>query len=151
VFIGEAPGEEEDRQGQPFVGPAGQLLDKMIDAMGFSRDEVYVANIVKCRPPDNRKPDASEMAKCRPFLEAQLAALKPECVVALGATALTGLFGPNEGITKARGRFRTFGGDTLVMPTYHPADLLRVPSAKKDTWADLLQVVRAMGRTPKAR
>lgn len=145
-FVGEGPGADEDAQGEPFVGAAGQLLDKMIEAMGFSRDEVYVANIVKCRPPKNRKPEPDEMAQCLPYLERQLAILSPEVIVALGATAVQGLLGTSEGITRLRGKWKLYKGRIAVMPTFHPAYLLRTPSAKREVWADLQAVLRQMGR-----
>jgi DNA polymerase len=147
-FVGEGPGADEDAQGFPFVGKAGQLLDRMIEAMGFTRDDVYVCNIVKCRPPDNRKPAPEEMAACMPYLAEQLELLAPEVIVALGATAVQGLFGTTEGITRLRGRWRLYRGRTPVMPTFHPAFLLRTPSAKKEVWEDLQAVLRQMGRSP---
>ncbi len=146
-FVGEGPGAEEDEQGLPFVGAAGQLLDKMIEAMGFSRDEVYVANIVKCRPPNNRKPAADEMAECVRYLEQQIAVLNPEVIVALGATAVQGLLGTTEGITRLRGKWKLYKGRIAVMPTFHPAYLLRTPSAKREVWTDLQSVLRQMGRS----
>ena len=145
-FVGEGPGADEDAQGFPFVGKAGQLLDRMIEAMGFSRDDVYVCNIVKCRPPDNRKPEPEEMAACMPYLNEQLELLQPEVIVALGATAVQGLFGTTEGITRLRGRWKLYRGRVAVMPTFHPAFLLRNPAAKKDVWEDLQAVLRQMGR-----
>jgi uracil-DNA glycosylase len=150
-FVGEGPGADEDAQGEPFVGLAGQLLDRMIQAMGFSRDEVYVCNIVKCRPPENRKPDPDEMAACRPFLETQLELVAPEVIVALGATAVQGLLGTTEGITRLRGRWKLYQGRIAVMPTFHPAYLLRNPKAKREVWEDLQAVLRQMGRTPPGR
>jgi DNA polymerase len=145
-FVGEGPGADEDAQGFPFVGKAGQLLDKMIGAMGLSRDEVYVCNIVKCRPPNNRKPEPEEMAACMPYLGEQLGNLKPQVIVALGATAVQGLFGTSEGITRLRGRWKLYQGEVPVMPTFHPAFLLRDPSKKKEVWEDLQAVLRQMGR-----
>jgi len=145
-FVGEGPGADEDAQGFPFVGKAGQLLDRMIEAMGFGRDDVYVCNIVKCRPPDNRKPEPEEMAACMPYLNEQLELLGPEVIVALGATAVQGLFGTSEGITRLRGRWKLFHGRVPVMPTFHPAFLLRNPAAKKEVWDDLQAVLRQMGR-----
>jgi len=145
-FVGEGPGADEDAQGFPFVGKAGQLLDRMIIAMGFSRDEVYVCNIVKCRPPDNRKPEPEEMAACMPYLKEQLELIAPEVVVALGATAVQGLFGTSEGITRLRGRWKLYAGRIPVMPTFHPAFLLRNPAAKREVWDDLQAVLRQMGR-----
>jgi DNA polymerase len=145
-FVGEGPGADEDAQGEPFVGAAGQLLDKMITAMGFARDEVYVCNIVKCRPPNNRKPSAEEMQTCIPYLHRQLELLAPQIIVALGATALEGLLGIDVGITRARGKFRLYQGRIAVMPTFHPAYLLRNPAAKRQVWTDLRQVVHHLGR-----
>jgi DNA polymerase len=146
-FVGEAPGADEDEQGFPFVGMAGQLLDKMIAAMGFDRDDVYVCNIVKCRPPNNRKPGPEESAACRPFLAAQLEILDPRVIVALGATAVEGLIGPSGGISRIRGSWRLYGGRIPVMPTFHPAYLLRTPEAKRDVWSDLQAVLKHLGRT----
>jgi DNA polymerase len=115
--------------------------------MGFTREEVYVCNIVKCRPPNNRKPNEEEMHLCRPFVERQLALLKPQVIVALGATAVAGLLGETRGITKIRGTFRLYEGRIAVMPTFHPAYLLRNPAAKREVWSDLQQVVEHLGRT----
>jgi len=145
-FVGEGPGADEDRQGIPFVGAAGQLLDRMLAAMGLSRDEVYICNIVKCRPPRNRKPEPEEMQSCRPFLERQLELVDPEVIVALGATAVQGLLGTTEGITRLRGRWKLYRGEVAVMPTFHPAYLLRNPRAKRAVWEDLQAVLRHLGR-----
>lgn len=142
MFIGEGPGEEEDRQGLPFVGPAGQLLDRMIAAMQLERDDVYVCNIVKCRPPHNRKPEPEEMSRCMPYLAEQLSLLEPRIIVALGATAVQGLLGSTEGITRLRGQWKLYRGKIPVMPTFHPAYLLRTPTAKRDVWKDLQEVLR---------
>jgi DNA polymerase len=142
LFLGEGPGEEEDRQGEPFVGPAGQLLDRMIAAMKLPRADVYVCNIVKCRPPRNRKPDPDEMNHCRPYLEEQLSLLQPRVIVALGATAVQGLLGTTEGITRLRGQWKLYRGLVPVMPTFHPAYLLRQPQAKREVWDDLREVLR---------
>ena len=150
-FVGEGPGQDEDLQGFPFVGKAGQLLDRMIQAMGFERDEVYVCNIVKCRPPNNRKPEPAEMQSCMPFLEQQLELLAPQVIVALGATAVQGLFGTTEGIMRLRGRWKLYKGRIAVMPTFHPAYLLRTQAAKRDVWQDLQAVLRHMGRTVPGR
>jgi uracil-DNA glycosylase len=150
-FIGEGPGADEDAQGFPFVGKAGQLLDRMILAMGFERDEVYVCNIVKCRPPDNRKPEPDEMAACMPYLNEQIELVAPQVIVALGATAVQGLLGTSEGITRMRGKWKTFKGEIPVMPTFHPAYLLRNPPAKREVWDDLQEVLRRIGRSPPAR
>jgi DNA polymerase len=144
VFVGEGPGEEEDRQGQPFVGAAGQLLDRMIAAMQLGRDEVYVCNIVKCRPPNNRKPEPEEMARCMPFLAEQLELIAPRVIVALGATAVQGLLGATGGITRLRGQWKLYRGKIPVMPTFHPAYLLRTPNAKRDVWRDLQEVLRQL-------
>jgi DNA polymerase len=144
--VGEGPGEDEDIQGLAFVGRAGQLLTKMIEAMGYRRDEVFIANIVKCRPPGNRKPFPDEMAACLPYLKEQIALLKPRVIIALGATAVTGLLGSMAtGISRLRGNWQSFGGID-VMPTFHPSYLLRTPSAKNAAWADLQAVLKKLGR-----
>lgn len=145
-FVGEGPGADEDAQGAPFVGAAGQLLDRMIVAMGLSRDDVYVCNIVKCRPPKNRKPEPDEMAACKSYLEEQLELVQPQVLVALGATAVQGLLGTTEGITRLRGKWKLYRGRIPVMPTFHPAYLLRTPGAKREVWEDLQAVLRQMGR-----
>jgi len=146
MFIGEAPGADEDEQGLAFVGRAGQLLTKMIEAMGFSRDEVFIANIATCRPPDNRPPTPEEMETCIPFLKQQIAVIQPKVIVALGATAVQGLINQT-GISKLRGNWVEYEGIAL-MPTFHPAYLLRNPPAKKEVWADLQAVLKRLGRTP---
>jgi DNA polymerase len=145
-FVGEGPGADEDALGLPFVGKAGQLLDRMIVAMGLSRDEVYVCNIVKCRPPDNRKPEPDEINACAAFLAEQLKLVEPQVIVALGATAVQGLLGTTGGITRLRGRWRLYQGKVPVMPTFHPAYLLRNPRAKREVWDDLKEVLRQLGR-----
>jgi DNA polymerase len=145
VFVGEGPGAEEDRTGEPFVGPAGQLLDKMIEAMGWSRASVYIANIVKCRPPGNRNPQPDEIAACAPFLEAQLRATAPRVIVALGRPAATTLLGRDAPISALRGAFHDRDG-VQVMPTFHPAYLLREPERKRDTWSDLKLVMAELER-----
>jgi uracil-DNA glycosylase len=150
-FVGEGPGADEDAQGFPFVGAAGQLLDKMIAAMGLGRDEVYVCNIVKCRPPNNRKPEPEEMAACTPYLAEQIELLEPSVIVALGATAVQGLLGTSEGIMRLRGKWKLYKGRIAVMPTFHPAYLLRTPAAKREVWDDLQAVLRHMGRPLPAR
>lgn len=150
-FVGEGPGADEDAQGFPFVGKAGQLLDKMIAAMGYGRDDVYICNIVKCRPPENRKPEPDEMAACQQFLTAQLALAKPKVIVALGATAVQGLTGVGEGITRLRGKWKLYKGTTPIMPTFHPAYLLRNPAAKREVWSDLQDVMRFLGKSPPAK
>jgi len=148
-FIGEGPGADEDRLGEPFVGAAGQLLDKMIVAMGYQRDEVYICNIVKCRPPNNRKPDPEEMEACKSYLVQQIELCRPKYIVALGATAVQGLLGTTEGIMKLRGKWKLYRG-IPVMPTFHPAYLLRQPEAKRDVWEDLKQVMTRLGKAPPA-
>jgi len=139
VFVGEGPGADEDRTGRPFVGKAGKLLDKIIEAMGMGRSDVYIANVVKCRPPENRTPERDEAATCGPFLFRQLGFIRPKVIVALGAPALQCLTGSREGITKVRGHWQEWHG-IKVMPTYHPAYLLRVPDKKKETWEDMKRV-----------
>ena len=139
MFIGEAPGADEDEQGLAFVGRAGQLLTKMIAAMGYTRDEVFIANICKCRPPGNRTPTPQEMAACIPFLKRQVAIVRPRFIVALGNTAILGLLGET-GILRIHGKWRQFEGIPL-MPTMHPAYLLRNPSAKRACWEDLKLVM----------
>ena len=147
MFVGEGPGADEDAQGLPFVGKAGQLLDKMIVAMGYAPDDVYIANIVKCRPPENRKPEPAEMAACMGYLQEQIALIRPKVIVALGATAVEGLLGIS-GITRLRGTWRLYRGEIPVMPTFHPAYLLRAPEAKREVWSDLQQVMSKVGKTP---
>jgi len=149
VFVGEGPGADEDAQGIPFVGKAGQLLTKMIEAMGFTRDEVYICNVVKCRPPGNRNPEPDEIEACEPFLKAQLAAIHPKVIVALGKFAAQTLSRDSTPITRLRGNWRSYEGIPL-MPTFHPAYLLRSPGEKKLAWADLKQVMKMFGKeTPK--
>jgi len=140
MFVGEAPGADEDRQGEPFVGAAGQLLTRMISAMGYDRAEVYICNVIKCRPPQNRNPEPDEIAACQPFLRQQIAAVKPRVIVALGKFAAHYLCGETTPITRLRGNWRSFDGIT-VMPTYHPAFLLREEARKREAWSDLKQVV----------
>lgn len=145
MFIGEAPGADEDATGVPFVGRAGQLLTKMIEAgMGLSRGDVYVANVLKCRPPGNRNPEPAEIAACREYLEAQIDLVKPAVLVALGKFAAQFLLETEEPITRLRGRWGTRRG-IPVMPTYHPSFLLRQPDRKKEAWEDLQQVLKKMG------
>jgi uracil-DNA glycosylase len=147
MFVGEGPGADEDRQGVPFVGQAGQLLTKMIEAMKFSRDDVYICNVVKCRPPENRNPEPDEVAACEPFLKAQIASVRPKVIVALGKFAAQTLLNDKTVITRLRGQWREYNGIPL-MPTFHPAYLLRDASQKKLAWADLQEVMRKLGRTP---
>ncbi len=144
LFVGEAPGADEDEQGLAFVGRAGQLLTKMIAAMGYAREEVFIANICKCRPPGNRTPTPGEMAFCLPFLKRQIALLQPKCIVALGNTAILGLLGKS-GIMRLHGVWQSFEGIPL-MPTFHPAYLLRLPAAKRDCWKDLQLVMAKLGK-----
>jgi len=147
LFVGEAPGKDEDEQGLAFVGRAGQLLTKMIEAMGYQRDDVFIANINKCRPPENRKPTPEEMTTCLPFLKQQIAVLKPRVIIAMGATAVEGLVTLPAGqkISTVRGQWLSFEGIPL-MPTYHPAYLLRDPSKKRPVWDDLKTVLGFLGR-----
>lgn len=145
MFVGEAPGADEDEQGLAFVGRAGQLVTKMITAMGFQREDVFIANILKCRPPDNRPPTPEEMATCLPFLKRQIAEVQPKVIVALGATAVLGLLNLT-GISQLRGKWLSFEGIDL-MPTYHPSYLLRNPVMKKEAWADLQEVLKRLGRS----
>lgn len=143
MFVGEGPGRDEDLQGEPFVGRAGQLLTKMIEAMGMKRSDVYIANIVKCRPPDNRYPEPEEVATCYPFLLKQISAIHPKVIVALGNLASQTLLETKKGITTLRGNFHDFKGIPL-MPTYHPAFLLRNPNMKRPCWEDLKKVRDAL-------
>lgn len=136
MFIGEAPGHEEDVQGLAFVGRAGQLLTKIIEAMGRKREDVYIANIIKCRPPNNRNPEADEVASCMPFLEEQIRLISPKVIVSLGTFAAQAILGTDEPIGRLRGRWREARG-VRVMPTFHPAFLLRSPDRKKDVWEDM--------------
>ena len=147
MFIGEGPGADEDRLGRPFVGRAGQLLDKMISAMHFRREEVYIANVVKCRPPGNRTPTPEEAARCIGYLERQINFVKPQVIVLLGATAATFVLERREGISKLRGIWQEYRG-IPVMPTFHPAFLLRQESAKKEAWHDLKLVMAKFGIAP---
>jgi DNA polymerase len=145
IFVGEAPGENEDRRGEPFVGAAGELLDKMIVAMGWTRASVYIANVLKCRPPGNRNPQPDETAQCTPFLDAQIRAIAPRIIVTLGRPAANHVLGTDAPISALRGRFHMRHG-VRVMPTFHPAYLLRDPDKKRDTWADLKQVMAELER-----
>ncbi|TAN38020.1 MAG: uracil-DNA glycosylase [Verrucomicrobia bacterium] len=151
MFVGEGPGEDEDRQGLAFVGRAGQLLTRMIIRMGLTRDEVFIGNIVKCRPPGNRAPLPDEMAACLPYLREQIAMLKPKVIVCLGATAVKGLLNNQLGITKLRGHWQKYEG-VDVMPTFHPSFLLRGGGEDKarwwEVWEDLVAVLKKVGREP---
>jgi DNA polymerase len=139
LFVGEGPGFEEDRSGRPFVGPAGQLLAKIIEAIKLSRDQVYICNVIKCRPPGNRNPATEEIAACRPFLERQIRAVRPEAICTLGTFAAQTLLNTQTPISKLRGRFQTYNG-IRVMPTYHPAYLLRNPDQKRAVWEDMKKI-----------
>ena len=139
MFVGEAPGADEDAQARPFVGRAGQLLTKIIEAIGLKREEVLIGNVNRCRPPGNRAPTTEEASMCKPFLLREIAVVQPEVIVVLGNTAMKNLLDTREGITKLRGRFQDYKG-IKVMPTFHPAYLLRDPSKKRETWEDLKKV-----------
>jgi len=139
MFVGEAPGADEDVQARPFVGRAGQLLTKIIEAIGLKREEVLIGNVNRCRPPGNRAPMPDEAATCKPFLEREIAVAQPQVIVVLGNTAMKNLLDTREGITRARGRFHDYKG-IKVMPTFHPAYLLRDPAKKRETWEDLKKV-----------
>jgi uracil-DNA glycosylase len=143
MFIGEGPGADEDEQGEPFVGRAGQLLTQIIKAMGFAREEVYITNVVKCRPPGNRNPEPDEIARCSPFLQAQIASINPKVIVALGKFAAQTLLATETPISRLRGRFHEMG-DTVVMPTFHPSYLLRNPAAKREVWEDTKLVIERL-------
>jgi len=145
MLVGEQPGDQEDLAGKPFVGPAGELLDKMIDAMGWSRKTGYVANTTKCRPPGNRNPQPDELEQCIPFLKAQIAAVAPRIIVALGRPAANQLLGTDAPISTLRGKFHDRHG-VKVMPTFHPAYLLREPDKKREAWADLKVVMAELER-----
>ena len=144
MFVGEGPGADEDVQGEPFVGRAGQLLNKMIEAMGLRREDVYIANVVKCRPPGNRTPEKEETDICSPFLLRQIEVISPKVIVALGAVAAKTLLGVNDSMGNLRGRWYDFRGHKLVV-TYHPAFLLRDPRQKKEAWKDLQMAMRELG------
>jgi DNA polymerase len=144
LFVGEGPGHDEDIQGIPFVGRAGKLLTQMIEAMGLRRDDVYIANVVKCRPPENRTPEKDEVATCSPFLLRQIDAIAPKVIVCLGNVASQSLLGTNKSISQYRGQWVDYRG-TRLMATYHPAYLLRNPAAKSDVWLDLKKVMVELG------
>jgi uracil-DNA glycosylase len=164
LFVGEGPGADEDAQGEPFVGRAGQLLNNMIQAMGLRREQVYIANVVKCRPPDNRTPEREECDTCGPFLMRQIAVVRPEIVIALGATAAKYLLGVNDSMANLRGRVYRFRPilpksaperdaqcETKLVVTYHPAYLLRDPRQKKEAWIDLQLAMKELGMAAPAR
>ena len=145
VFVGEAPGRDEDLKGEPFVGKAGSLLTDIIEkGMKISRSEVYICNVIKCRPPGNRNPEPEEVAECSPFLQAQIDAVRPEVIVALGKFAAQTLLASAEPISRLRGRWGDYRGIPL-MPTFHPAHVLRNPAFKKEVWADIKQVMERLG------
>jgi DNA polymerase len=144
MFVGEGPGADEDKQGEPFVGRAGQLLNNMITAMGIKREDVYIANVVKCRPPENRTPEKDECDTCSPFLMRQIEIIQPKMIVALGAVSAKNLLGVNDSMANLRGKIYDFKGTKLVA-TYHPAYLLRDPRQKAEAWKDLQIVMRELG------
>ena len=148
MFIGEGPGSEEDRSGRPFVGQAGQLLDGMIQALGLSRESVYIANVVKCRPPGNRTPEREEIETCAPFLFRQIEVIRPMVICCLGATAVRCLLGLNDAMARLRGRWFDYRGIHVAV-TYHPAFLLRDPRQKKEAWKDLQMVMEYLGLKPR--
>ncbi|UCD77150.1 MAG: uracil-DNA glycosylase [Desulfobacterales bacterium] len=141
VFVGEGPGFEEDQQGKPFVGAAGQLLTRIIEAIKLTRDQVYICNIIKCRPPGNRNPEPDEIRTCFPFLERQIAAIQPDFICALGTFAAQTLLQTTTSISRLRGRFHEYKG-IKVLPTYHPAYLLRNPDKKRDVWEDMKMLIK---------
>lgn len=147
MFVGEAPGADEDIQGEPFVGRAGQLLTKIIEAIGMTRADVYIANVIKCRPPGNRNPEPDEVEQCEPFLFRQIDAVKPKVIVALGKFAAQSLLKTTDPITRIRGREYVYRS-AILMPTYHPAYLLRNPSAKREVWEDMKRVRAILSGTP---
>lgn len=140
MFIGEAPGAEEDLQGRPFVGPAGQLLNNLLSKLGLPREEVYITNVVKSRPPGNREPEAEEIEACLPFLRQQIAAIRPRVIVTLGRVATQALLGSKEPLTRLRGKWQKYG-NIRVMPTFHPSYLLRFPRERHKTWVDMQRVM----------
>jgi DNA polymerase len=150
VFVGEGPGRDEDVQGEPFVGRAGKLLTQMIEAMSLRRGDVYICNVVKCRPPENRLPEKDEIATCSPFLARQLAVIQPKVICCLGACAAQTLLATNQGISRFRGEWFDYRGSKLIA-TYHPAYLLRNPNAKGEVWKDLQKVMGVLGLQPKRR
>jgi DNA polymerase len=145
MFVGEAASADDDRQGQPFLGASGELLTRMIMAMGYTREDVFITTICKCHPPENRQPSLVEMQACLPYLRTQITAIQPRVLVALGATAVKGLLDASTGISRFRGVWTTFQGVPL-MPTYHPSHLLRYPDTKKDAWDDLKKVLQRLGK-----
>ena len=150
VFVGEGPGRDEDIQGEPFVGRAGKLLTQMIEAMSLRREDVYICNVVKCRPPENRLPERDEIASCSPYLVRQLAVIQPKVICCLGTCAAQTLLNTNQGISRFRGEWFDYRGAKLIA-TYHPAYLLRNPNAKPEVWKDLQKVMAVLGLQPKRR
>jgi DNA polymerase len=150
MFVGEGPGADEDEQGEPFVGRAGQLLNNMISAMGLKRSDVYIANVVKCRPPGNRTPEKDESDVCGPFLQRQIEIIRPKVIVALGAVAAKYLLAINDSMANLRGRWYDYKGSKLAV-TYHPAYLLRDPRQKKEAWKDLQMVMKYLGLKASAK
>lgn len=148
MFIGEAPGADEDRLGEPFVGKAGQLLDKIIDACGWTREELYICNILRCRPPGNRNPTTEEANNCREYLDGQIEIVKPDYIVCWGGIAINNLLGVETPVGRMRGKFHDYG-NAKVLCTYHPSYLLRNPSAKKPVWEDMKLLLNEMGLSPK--
>ena len=140
MFVGEAPGADEDLKGEPFVGAAGQLLTKIIGAIGLQRSDVYIANVIKCRPPSNRNPEPDEVATCEPFLYEQIDLIKPRVIVALGSFAAHALLKTDAPISRLRGRVHDYRGGAKLIPTFHPAFLLRTPERKRDVWEDMKKV-----------
>jgi DNA polymerase len=140
MFVGEAPGADEDAQGEPFVGRAGQLLTKIIESIDLQRSDVYIANVLKCRPPGNRNPEPDEVATCQPFLFRQIDSIRPKVIVALGTFAAHALLGTDAPISRLRGRVHDFRGGIMLVPTFHPAFLLRSPDRKRDVWEDMKKV-----------
>ncbi len=149
MFVGEAPGQDEDLQGIPFVGRAGQLLTKIIEAIGLTRDDVYIANVIKCRPPGNRNPEPDEVDTCEPFLFRQVRVIRPRVIVALGTFAARTLLRSSDPISRLRGRAFTYG-DAILIPTFHPAYLLRNPSSKREVWEDMKKVRDLLAASPDA-
>jgi DNA polymerase len=145
MVVGEAPGADEDASGRPFVGKAGQLLTRMLAAIGLAREEVYIANVLKCRPPENRPPRPEEVASCRPYLQEQIRLLRPELVLVLGNHAAKALLRTDRGITSLRGRITRTPEGVAALPTFHPAYLLRNPPAKREAWLDLQLTAKTLG------
>jgi DNA polymerase len=146
MFVGEAPGADEDMQGEPFVGRAGQLLTKIIESIGLQRSDVYIANVIKCRPPQNRNPEPDEVASCQPFLHQQIDTIQPRVIVALGTFAAQTLLNTVVPISRLRGQLHDFRGGAKVVPTFHPAFLLRSPDRKRDVWEDMKKVRELLAR-----